>query len=151
MLSNVHRIFDPMGLLIPLLLQSKLLMRATWIEKDIGWDDLLPEELRSQWLSFLASLLSLGEVAFPRSLWPEDEVVGLPILIVFTDGSTLAFGAAAYIRWRLLSGRFWTRLIMAKGKIAPKKISLNSSNGAEWSPARKPCEKLSPQRNKSEI
>ena len=29
MLSNVHRIFDPMGLLILVLLQSKLLLRLT--------------------------------------------------------------------------------------------------------------------------
>ena len=122
MLSNVHRIFDPMGLLIPLLLQAKLLLRATWVETDLGWDDSLPEELSSQWLTFLKSLLSLEDAAFPRSLWPEDEVVGLPILVIFTDGAALAFGAVAYIRWRLASGQFWTRIIMAKGKIAPKKI-----------------------------
>ena len=31
MMSNIHRIFDPMGLLIPMLLQSKHLLRATWM------------------------------------------------------------------------------------------------------------------------
>ena len=113
MLSNVHRIFDPMGLLIPLLLQAKLLMRATWIETGLGWDDPLPDELRTQWVAFFAQLLSLGDASLPHSLWPEEEVVGLPILIVFTDGAALAFGTAAYIRWRLASGGFWTRLIMA--------------------------------------
>ena len=122
MLSNVHRIFDPMGLLIPVLLQAKLLMRATWIEKGVGWDDPLSPELCSQWLSFLESLLSLGDVVFPRSLWPEEEVVGLPVLVVFTDGAALAYGAVAYIRWTLVNGQYWTRLIMAKGKIAPKRI-----------------------------
>ena len=121
MLSNVHRIFDPMGLLIPVLLQSKLLLRLTWAEKDLGWDDPLPEELRLQWVTFLKSLLSIEEASFPRSLWPEEEVVGSPILIIFTDGAALAFGAVAYIRWRLVSGQFWTRIIMAKGKIGPKK------------------------------
>ena len=94
----------------------------TWAENDIGWDDPLPEDLCSQWVSFLESLLSLKDAAFPPSLWPVEEVVGLPLLIIFSDGAALAFGAVAYIRWKLLSGRFWTRLIMAKGKIAPKKI-----------------------------
>ena len=122
MLSNVHRIFDPMGLLLPLLLESKLLLRTTWAEKDLGWDDPLPEELRTQWLAFLESLLTLKDAAFPRSLWPPEEVVGMPMLIIFSDGAALAFGAVAYIRWKLQSGAFWTRLIMAKGKIAPKKI-----------------------------
>ena len=75
-----------------------------------------------RWLTFLRSLLLLEDIEFERSLWPEEEVVGLPILIVFSDGSKLAFGAVAYIRWELASGRFWCRIIMAKGKIAPKNI-----------------------------
>ena len=122
LLSNIHRIFDPMGLLIPVLLESKLLMRESWITKDRGWDDPLPPDLWQRWFTFLSSLLSLGEVEFSRSLWPDEEVVGLPILVIFSDGAALAFGVAAYIRWKLASGGFWTRLIMAKGKIAPKNI-----------------------------
>ena len=59
---------------------------------------------------------------FPRSLWPEDEVVGLPALVIFSDGAALAYGAVAYIRWRLKKGGFWSRLIMAKCKIAPKNV-----------------------------
>ena len=46
--------------------------------------------------------------------------MGLPMLIVFSDGSKLAFGAAAYIRWELKAGGYWSRLIMAKCRIAPK-------------------------------
>ena len=53
---------------------------------------------------------------------PEEEVVGLPMLIVFSDGALLAYGAAAYIRWELASGGYWVQLIMAKCKIAPKHI-----------------------------
>ena len=118
-----------MGLLVPVLLQAKLLLRESWIDKDIGWDDPLNPELQERWISFLSSLLMLGDVEFHqsqvefhRSLWPEEEVVGDPILVVFSDGSVLAYGAAAYIRWKLASGGYWTRLIMAKGKIAPKNM-----------------------------
>ena len=64
----------------------------------------------------------LKDVKFERSLWPEVEVVGLPILIIFSDGAALAFEASAYIRWELKSGGFWTSLIMAKRRIAPKNI-----------------------------
>ena len=64
----------------------------------------------------------LKHVEFPRSLWPAEEVVGLPSLVVFSDGSVLAFGACAYIRWQLASGGYWTQLIMAKCKVAPKHI-----------------------------
>ena len=72
-------------------------MRSTWIESGLGWDDPLPEQLRTQWISFLASLLSLDKTSFPRSLWPDEEVVGLLSLVGISDSAALAYGAAAYI------------------------------------------------------
>ena len=42
-----------------------------------------------------------------------------PWLTVFRDGSDLAHGFAAYIRWRLDNGDYWCRLIMAKSRFAP--------------------------------
>ena len=122
LLANVARIFDPVGFLCPIILKSKLLMRASWCGKIIDWDDPIPEDLAAQWIVFLRSLMELVDLSFPRSLWPEEETVGLPILVVFSDGAALAYGTAAYIRWELASGGFWTRLIMAKCKIAPKTI-----------------------------
>ena len=123
LLSNVHSIFDPPGLLAPLLLTPKLLMRESWVGPNPpGWDDILPEDQCERWMAFLTEFLCLGELSFPRSLWPEEEVIGQPILIVFSDGSMVAFGAAAYIRWELKAGGYWSRLIMAKCKIAPKNM-----------------------------
>ena len=88
----------------------------------MGWDDILPQDQGDKWIAFLFSPLDLGELRFPRSLWPQEEVVGLPVLVIFSDGSLLAFGTVAYIRWQLKSGGFWCRIIMAKCKIAPKCI-----------------------------
>jgi hypothetical protein len=121
-LSNVSRIFDPIGFLTAVLLESKLLLRESWCVKQIGWDDPLPSDQRNRWLTFLSSLLSLEDVVFERSLWPQEEVIGLPTLIIFSDGAALAFGASAYIRWELAAGGFWTRLIMSKCRVAPKAI-----------------------------
>jgi len=36
-----------------------------------------------------------------------------------SDGSDLAYGFAAYVRWELDDGKFWCSLIMAKCRIAP--------------------------------
>ena len=122
LLANVARIFDPPGLVCPVILMAKLLMRETWCGKVLKWDDPIPDEMVEKWVVFLRSLLRLAEVKFPRSLWPEEETVGLPSLVIFSDGAALAFGAAAYIRWELKKGGFWSRLIMAKCRIAPKQI-----------------------------
>lgn len=41
------------------------------------------------------------------------------MLILFSDGSNLAFGACAYIRWETAWDTFFARLLMAKNRIAP--------------------------------
>ena len=115
LLSNVHRIFDPLGLLARLLIQAKLLLRECW-------DDILPDIQCEKWMDFLSDFLTLGKLTFPRSLWPDAEVVGLPMLIIFSDGSLVALGASAHIRWELKAGGYWIRLIMGKCKIVPKNI-----------------------------
>ena len=45
--------------------------------------------------------------------------VGRPSLVLLSDGSEVAYGCAAYVRWELADGTFWCRLIMAKSRIAP--------------------------------
>ena len=85
-------------------------MRETWSGGIKAWDEPLRDDLASKWKTFLVSLLQLQDVEFPRSLWPEEEK---PTLEFFSDGPASAFGAVAYIRWRLKSGKFWSRLIMA--------------------------------------
>ena len=52
---------------------------------DLGWDDSLPVDQAERWGKFFASLSDLKDIHFPRSLWPEEDVVGLPILIIFSD------------------------------------------------------------------
>ena len=113
---------NPIGLLCAIKLEAKLLMREFWCTKNAGWDVVVERDQADRWFAFLSSLLMLKDVKFERSLWPDEEVVGQPILVIFSDGAALAFGAAAYIRWELKSGGFWTRLIMAKCRIAPKNI-----------------------------
>ena len=125
LLSNVKRIFDPAGLVAPFILPSKLLMRKTWTADKSNpwkWDDDLPDDQRREWINFLKLLLSLNELSIPRSLWPEGDIIGRPILVIFSDGSISAFGVAAYIRWQLVGGGYWSRLIMSKSKISPKHI-----------------------------
>ena len=45
--------------------------------------------------------------------------IDIPELIIFADASTLAFGAVAYLRWRISETEFECRLVMAKCKLAP--------------------------------
>ena len=116
-LSQVMMIFDPLGFVCPYTLLGKIHLRETWSLK-LGWDDPLPIHLRSKWVHFFCSLFQLEQLRLGHCLRPPDSV-GRPWLIIFSDGSDLAYGFAAYIRWRLNSGDYWCRLIMAKCRIAP--------------------------------
>ena len=65
-------------------------------------------------------MFDLEDLEFPRSIWPSEETEGKPDLIIFSDGSILAYGAVVYIRWRLKNGKWWTMLVMSKSKIGPR-------------------------------
>jgi len=120
--SQIQSLFDPIGLLSPVLLKSKILLRRTWEGEcaKLTWDESLPEDLVQEIVAFFIELFKLQEIVFPRSLWPKEEVMGNPELIVFSDGSVMAFGTVAYIRWQLKSREWWSALVMSKSKIAPK-------------------------------
>ena len=119
-LSHVMMIFDPLRFVCPYTLLGKIYLRETWSLK-LGWDDQLPTNLCSKWVHFFCPLFQLEQLeqlSLNCCLRPPDSI-GQLWLIIFSDGSDLAHGFAAYIRWRLNSGDYWCRLFMAKCRIAP--------------------------------
>ena len=124
-LSQVSKLFDPLGFLIPLLLLAKILLRKSCSKnsenKSLKWDEALPSELYNQWKQFFRKLLSAEKLTFARCLRPRVSI-GEPVLVVYDDGSKEAFGACAYARWEVGGNCFWARLIMAKNRIGPARI-----------------------------
>ena len=121
--SQIQSLFDPIGFLSPVLLVAKILLRKTWENgcEKLRWDDPLPPLLVKEIVAFFIELFELENITFPRSLWPKNlEVVGRPDLVIFSDGSIVAFGSVAYIRWKLTNGKWWSMIVLSKSKIAPK-------------------------------
>ena len=139
-LQQVMKIFDPFGFFSPFLVLAKVYLRETWILR-LGWDEALPEQLRSKWLGFFSLLFQMEDLVFERCMKPV-HAVGKPTLVIMSDGSEMAYGCASYIRWTLEDGSFWCRLILAKCRIAPiSRISIPQMelNGAVLS---KRCRKV---------
>ena len=63
----------------------------------------------------------LRSISFNRCIRPDDALDGNPTLILFSDGSSEAYGTAAYIRWKLKNGSHQSSLVAAKNKVAPAK------------------------------
>ena len=66
-LSNIARIFDPVGWIAPAVITAKILLQSMWLLK-IGWDDPLPDNLVSQWLLWQNDLPHLKEIAIPAGI-----------------------------------------------------------------------------------
>lgn len=121
-LEQVMKVYDPLGLVSPFTLQAKCYLREKWV-LGLQWDEPLPDELRGRWIGYFEQLVHLPSQSFDRCLRPHD-AAGQPSLILFSDGSEIAYGVAAYIRWKLTDGSYFARLVCSKSRIAPmKKLS----------------------------
>ena len=116
-LSNIARIYDPIGLASAFLIKAKIGLQELW-KCGIEWDDELPMEIQDKWKNLFQEMLSLNGISFIRCLMPPN-TVGLPVLCVFSDTSEDAFGACAYAQWQLSNGKYDVRFIAAKSSVAP--------------------------------
>ena len=112
LLSQVSSIFDPLGLITPLTIQGKMLIRQAWQTK-LDWDTPLPEELKINWEEVKREFFDLESINFPRTTMSQDSVYNLH---VFCDASKLAYGAVAYIEQ---NGEI--NMLTSKAKVAPLK------------------------------
>lgn len=121
-LSVISQIFDPLGLVGPIIIQSKLLLQDLWKLK-IGWDDPVPKELQSKWLNFQEQLRYISKLSVPRHAFGKRynkmEMHG------FCDASEMAYGACIYIKTMNETEEVAVHLLCAKSRVAPlKTISL---------------------------
>ncbi|GJQ85299.1 hypothetical protein Trydic_g5197 [Trypoxylus dichotomus] len=58
LLSDISKIFDPLGLLSPVVVNAKLLIQKIW-QLNLSWDDVVPESIKDSWLNFTDELKSL--------------------------------------------------------------------------------------------
>ena len=120
-LSSISKVYDPLGLLTPYTVKAKILLRKNWgVSPRIGWDDVLDSDFQDAWRQMREEMNDIGTVTWMRSVTPKD-VVGRPILVVFSDGSENAYGAVAYARWKNKDGNFVASMIAAKSRVAPLK------------------------------
>ncbi|XP_018315311.1 uncharacterized protein, partial [Mycetomoellerius zeteki] len=121
-LSTIAKVFDPLGLLAPILITAKIFMQELWAIK-LGWDDPLPLPISNKWAEFLELLQHIPQLNFPR--WINFESGRRLEIHGFCDASQKAICATIYIRSSNQKGEITTSLICSKTKVAPlKKITI---------------------------
>ena len=121
-------IFDPLGLVGPIIMPIKLMLQETWKLK-LSWDDPLPELIQKRWFEWCESVKNTREIRFPRCYLAEKTVECK--LIGFCDASTKAFAAVVYLRAVYASGQVSSRIIGSKSRVAPMKITEKSADNDE--------------------
>jgi hypothetical protein len=111
-LSEVSKVFDPLGLVSPLTVRGKLLLRDLWCLK-VGWYEQVSEDVQKKWVKLCKDFKRLSEVAFPRKSIGAQEPTKI---VAFCDASKQAYGCAIYTTQEEKSS-----LLFYKVKVAPLK------------------------------
>nr|CAH7740561.1 unnamed protein product [Callosobruchus chinensis] len=117
MLSAISKIFDPLGIISPVIITVKILIQELWQLK-ISWDDSVPSSIRNTWMTFTENLTTLCEIKLPRHNASRIKLHG------FCDASQRAYGACVYVK-SITNDTSSTQLLCSKSRVAPlKTVSL---------------------------
>ena len=114
----VSQIFDPLGIIGPVIPRAKLLLQQLWREK-LSWDETVPLCIFTSFIQFYKEILSISDIKIPRHIllinYQEITVHG------FCDASISAYGACVYLVSRDSTGTRQSQLLCAKSRVAPLK------------------------------
>lgn len=121
-LSELARIFDPLGFLAPLTFLAKCLVQRLWM-LNVDWDDPPPAEILLKWECFSEQLTLLRSLEIPRCIAVSQ--VRRCQFHGFADSSEAGYGAVVYLRVVDIYENTHIFFICAKSRVAPtKRISL---------------------------
>lgn len=116
LLSQIASLFDPKGLVGPVVVYAKMVMKMT---RKLKWNEELPEKVREIWEEFRITLTSLNDLRIPRHA-----VIINPVSIElhgFSDASQEAYGAVFYLRSSDTAGNVQISLLCSKSRVSPPK------------------------------
>ena len=114
----VARLFDPLGMALPFVLQAKLLVQRLWLRK-CAWDDPLLQGEKGEWREWLSGLMIIPSLQIPRNIKLGTVADEFHELHVFCDASETAFAAVVYLRLAQENGTGECNFLMARSKVAP--------------------------------
>ncbi|XP_012136802.2 uncharacterized protein LOC105662014 [Megachile rotundata] len=116
--SEIAKIYDPLGLLGPVIILAKVLLQKLWTIR-VDWDESLSMDIYTEWVTFYKQLPLLNNTVFNRYI-----IIASPISIElhgFCDASEKTYGACIYVRSTNATGQVQVDLLIAKSKVAPLK------------------------------
>lgn len=119
-LSEVARLFDPLGLVGLVITSGKILIQELWMLK-IGWDDAVPMSVQKSWFQIKSQLSLLESIEIPRLIVSGNSESRI-CLHGFSDASEQAYGACIYILEEESGRVLSVKLLCSKSRVAPLKM-----------------------------
>ena len=120
-LSVAARIYDPLGVISPVVIPVKVLFQQICRRKG-HWDQELDDDHALIWKKWISELRKAHEISLPRCYFiSASESVYSAQLHALSDGSKDAFAGTIYSRFHSAAG-IWTSLVTSKTRVAPLDI-----------------------------
>ncbi|XP_065094989.1 uncharacterized protein LOC135716095 [Ochlerotatus camptorhynchus] len=127
-LSDIARLFDPLGVLGPAIVLAKIVMQQLW-RKKIDWDEPIPIEEFRVWNKLRSELCAINNMKIPRRVTVDNPSVFE--LHGFSDASQAAYGCCVCLRSVTVDGIVEVKLLCGKSRVAPlKELNRKEKKGA---------------------
>jgi hypothetical protein len=121
-LSNVASIFDPLGLVAPVILKGKQILQEL-CKGQIDWDREIPCDIHEKWKKWKNDVLGLRNLQIPRCFKANlSKNIVKKELHYFSDASDDGYGQCTYLRLIDVDGNVQTSLVIAKSRVTPLKL-----------------------------
>lgn len=118
-LSVVSSVYDPLGILSPIVLSAKIILQELCRQR-LGWDDSIPPSAAQEWRNWLKELHQLEHFQVSRCLKPQDfGDVTVAQLHHFTDASENGYGVVTYLVLQNACSQRHSSFVMGKSRVAP--------------------------------
>ncbi|XP_061717619.1 uncharacterized protein LOC133525351 [Cydia pomonella] len=119
LLSNVMKVYDPLGLLMPVVIWGRILIQRLW-RAAIGWDTDLPEMYINESKDWFAQLQVAADIKIPRWYMVRSDLSDVQLHVI-ADGGEQAYACVAYWRFTYSDDSVSTALIGSKARVCPLK------------------------------
>ena len=121
LLSAYSSLFDPLGLVAPVVLEARLIFRSL-CQQGLAWDDPIPRIEAGRWENWKEGLCALQDVRIARCIKPYGDSQKLQ-LHVFADASNCARGCVCYLRIEGNDGSVKCSILAGKSLLANTRAS----------------------------
>ncbi|UYV71470.1 hypothetical protein LAZ67_8003414 [Cordylochernes scorpioides] len=122
-ISIASKLFDPLGVSLPVTIIPKLILQETWTQK-LTWDEVRPGCLVQRFWKWFSKLKHLPNIEILRWFCFKDSYVEKTILNIFCNPSQFAYATCILLRIEK-EDRVDIQLIQARTRVAPlKKLTI---------------------------